>query len=86
MTIYWRYDRSEWEADLCRGRELVRVVECDAALLSEARRQFDQIDQQILTVYIRENSRPSVPAQPLNRSCRGRGDEPRPRKDSVRDP
>jgi len=59
----WRYDRSEWQADLNRGRELARVVDCDAALLSEARRQFDQIDQQILTVYLR-NTRPSVPAQP----------------------
>ena len=59
----WRYDRSVWEADLARGRALTQLVDCDSALLAEARRQFDQIDQQILTVYIRPYY-PPVPAPP----------------------
>lgn len=58
------YDRSEWQADVCRGRELARLAKCDAALLSAARRQFDQFDQQILTVYIRDTRFAAPPAQP----------------------
>jgi hypothetical protein len=56
----WCYDRSIWEADLARGRELVQVMGCDAALLAEARRQFGQMDQQILSVYIRSFPAPVV--------------------------
>jgi hypothetical protein len=61
--LFTHYDRSEWQADVCRGRELARISKCEAALLSEARRQFDQFDQQILTVYIRD-ARLIAPAQP----------------------
>jgi hypothetical protein len=62
------YDRSEWQADVARGRELVRLAKCDCALSMEAQRQFAQMDQQILNVYLRDtrftHSAQPVPAPP----------------------
>jgi hypothetical protein len=48
----WFYDRSEWQADLARGRALAQIADCDAALLAEARAQFAFMDAQTMPVYL----------------------------------
>jgi hypothetical protein len=61
----WFYDRSEWQADLARGRALARIVDCDAALLAEARAQFALMDAQTLPVYLRiYRPAAAAPAEP----------------------
>jgi hypothetical protein len=59
----WHYDRSVWEADLARARALVQFVDCDDALLAEARRQFVEIDQRSLSVHL-HGIQPVVPTRP----------------------
>jgi hypothetical protein len=49
----WCYDHSEWAADLCRGRELAGLIDCDPALLASAQRQFAAMDEQTLMIYTR---------------------------------
>jgi hypothetical protein len=62
----WIYDRCEWQADLARGRALVQLSDCDAALLAEVRAQFAQMDAQVLPIYLRlyrpAGSAPPAPA------------------------
>jgi hypothetical protein len=65
----WHYNSCEWQADLARGQELARLIDCDAALLYAARQQFAQMDQQILARYRTPDRRtaPSPISAPLPR-------------------
>jgi hypothetical protein len=59
----WIYDRCEWQADLARGRALMQLADCDAALVADVRAQFAQMDAQVLPTYLR-SYRPAGSSSP----------------------